>query len=202
MRMSAIYSNNHMLSSCLNRCTIWNTINIFNLVKCKLQIPTDLYILYISYRSSSCMTSTNTIFSTRGSAAGTGAKEGIEIRCHDHTGHNKLHVHLKVSPIFRSQPQVSFEAPKNEWAHLTAVWTFNTTLKLYDNRQLDATGIMHSGSPFAYNANPLIVFGRRYTDGGSAADYSTASVDGVKIFNRPLSAAEVLVLYNSAENVN
>ncbi len=157
--------------------------------------------MYISYRSSSCTTSTNTIFSTRGSAAGTGAKEGIEIRCHD-TVDNKLHVHLKVSPSIRSHPQVSFEAAKNEWAHLTAVWTFNTTLKLYDNGLVDATGTMHSGSTFAYNANPLIVFARRYTDYGAAADYSTASVDGVKIFNRPLSAAEVLVLYNTAEDVN
>ena len=61
---------------------------------------------------------------------------------------------------------------------------------------------MNSGGPYSNNINPVMVFGRRYTDGQqSGDDYASGSVDGVKIYNGPLNATEVTDMYNAPEDV-
>ena len=75
-------------------------------------------------------------------------------------------------------------------------------LVIYENGlALTDQALIASGSTYYDNISPLIVFGRRYTDGQQGPyDYATGFVDGVKIYDRSLNATEVLALYNSNEN--
>ncbi len=146
------------------------------------------------------------IFSTRSVAAGANKKEGVEIKCHSDTGANKMYFQLRVSPKGYVSLVGEFTTAMGAWVHATVVWAVGYDLTVYENGQyLDHKNVdMNSTTgPYYHNTNPgLMVFGRHYTNGqqGGASDYATGFVDGVKIYNHPLNATEVLALYNSDEN--
>ena len=151
-------------------------------------------------RANECDKAASTIFSTRSLTGSTGAKEGITIRCD--TNPSKLNIHLKVSSGTKSEPSPTFATANTIWFHCTVVWTVGTNLVIYENGQYLTTGGMFSTTGLYNNTDPLMVFGRRYTDGQLGADdYATGFVDGVKIYNRPLNATEVTDMYNALEDV-
>ncbi len=100
----------------------------------------------------------------------------------------------------------NFATAVGSWVHATAVWYVGSNLTVYENGQylnLVDVDMNSTSGPFYHNTAPgLMVFGRAYTNGlqGGANDYATVFVDGVKIYNHPLSPTEVLALYNSGEN--
>ncbi len=142
----------------------------------------------------------STIFSTHG--LGPPTKEGIDLRCDTNTGSNKMHVLLTVSlPSAKSEPFVIFATARDAWFHCTLVWTASSDLVIYENGGHLKTEALALTGDYAENVESLIVFGRRYTDDQEGtSDYGTGFVDGVKIYNRPLNATEVMALYYSKEN--
>ena len=143
------------------------------------------------------------IFSTRSVASGD-PKEGLEIRCHSDTLNNKLYVQLRVSPLAFDVAVMDLATAMGEWVHCTVVWSVGSDLIMYENGLHLKTGSIDlNDGPWYNNTDPgMMVFGRHYTNGqpGGSNDYATGFVDGVKIYNRPLNATDVLILYNSNEN--
>ena len=85
---------------------------------------------------------------------------------------------------------------------MTARWPVGSGIRIFENghsRKYE-DWIQHA-STFHENTDYMLVFGRKYTNTDTGTDeYSTALIDGVKIYNRPLSDTEVLAMYNSNEN--
>ena len=83
------------------------------------------------------------------------------------------------------------------WFYSTAVWKVGSPLKVYENGQWAADGSWQTHSAYARDVNTqrMMTYGRQFVDWNNG--HATAYIDGVRIFNRPLSAAEVLALYNS-----
>ena len=148
-------------------------------------------------------TSQRGIFSTRSVASGT-PKEGLEIKCHSDTLANKLYILLRVSPKALDNTIMNLATAMGAWVHCTVVWSVGSDLIMYENgHHLNTGSIDLNNGQWYNNTDPgMMVFGRHYTNGqhAGANDYSTGFVDGVKIYNRPLNATEVLMLYNSNEN--
>ena len=103
---------------------------------------------------------------------------------------------MYVAPASHTNRIGPITSGPDTWYYATMVWTVGTALKIYEDGQYIGDGSWAaSGWGNTVNTVRELTFGRHYTD--FAHGYSTAYVDGVRIFNRPLSAAEVLALSNS-----
>jgi hypothetical protein len=82
----------------------------------------------------------------------------------------------------------------NTTYHLCGTYD-GTSLRLYVNGVLEKTGAYSTGSTNTYNLN----FGRR----PAASNYLNGQLEDIRIYNRALSADEVLTIYNArgADNI-
>jgi len=84
-----------------------------------------------------------------------------------------------------------WEISLSGWANIVATWTSGGALKVYANGVAGSVvGAVAAGGPVS---NPA--YGR--TLGGSGANYMTGYMDATHIWDRGLSAAEVVALWNS-----
>lgn len=80
------------------------------------------------------------------------------------------------------------------WVHITGVYDGNV-YRLYINGSLAGTSVSNT-APLDYSGNLQL-----YIGGYSGSYMSTASIDDVRIYNRPLSAAEVSSLYSENTSI-
>ncbi len=81
------------------------------------------------------------------------------------------------------------------WIHVTMVWSVGQPIVMYENGVYVSDG---NSQLYASNVNTLrkVGFGIEHTDVTNPPTYGTGYIDGVRMFNRPLTAAEVQALYN------
>ena len=104
---------------------------------------------------------------------------------------------LYIHPQTQSNLIMTLGSGPDVWFYMTMVWSVGAPFKIYENGQWAEDGDWATNSAYtrAVNTVRTITFGRQYVDLDQG--HATAYIDGVRIFNRPLSAAEVLALYNS-----
>ena len=85
------------------------------------------------------------------------------------------------------------------WHHAALVIVFGGVLALYVDGAL-AQSISLGSNLYNNGANSYWIMGRNGANSGtdSAAGYFTGSIDDVRIYNRALSAGEILAIYNEA----
>jgi hypothetical protein len=82
--------------------------------------------------------------------------------------------------------------PLNQWSHIVATWKSGDTKKVYINGQLVTNWTTILTGNIKYNTNTELDIGRQsdYPD-----RYFNGLIDDVRIYNRALSASEILQLY-------
>ncbi len=118
--------------------------------------------------------------------------EGMWIRCCDAVTDIEYRVH--AHPQFMSNLVMTLGSGPDVWFYATIVWFAGQPLKVYEDGMYRQDGLVASPTR-DINTQGMITFGSQYTD--HISGHATAYVDGVRIFNRPLSDPEVQALYDS-----
>ncbi len=122
--------------------------------------------------------------------------EGFRIRCRATVTDIEFRVYMY--PQSSSLLVMPLGSGPDVWFYSTAVWAVGSPLKIYENGHWVADGYWETHSTHTREANTqrMMTYGRQFVDWDNG--HATAYIDGVRIFNRPLSDAEVLALYNAS----
>ncbi len=157
---------------------------------CTLGYTFGLWIM----KPADCASTYVAIATTRVHPGSNPQSEGIWIRCQDDA--NNIEYRMYAAPSSHTYKVMPITSGPNTWYYATMVWTVGTALKIYEDGQYVVDGSWAAtGWSSIVNTDRELTFGRQFTN--LANGHASACVDGVRIFNRPLSSAEVLALYNS-----
>ncbi len=123
--------------------------------------------------------------------------EGIWIQCQSNL--NEIKYGVRIHPDSSSKEVMVLASGPDVWFYAPMVWSVGQPIVIYDNGQYASDGNWETGPGFATNVNTQrkLAFGLQYTDDTNPSTYGTAYIDGVRMFNRPLTAAEVQALYDT-----
>ncbi len=120
--------------------------------------------------------------------------EGIVIRCKNQV--NKIKFRISIHPNSESILTMKLGSGSNVWAFMTMVWSIGSPMDIYENEQFVESGNWRTDAKYVReNTKRELVFGSLYTD--NITGHAKAFIDGVRMFNRPLSTSEVQALYLS-----
>ncbi len=122
--------------------------------------------------------------------------EGMWIHCRPAV--NQIEFGVSIHPNSSSTKSVVIAGGAHVWFYATMVWRVEQPIVIYTDGQHAAVGHWETGPGFATEVNTAgnLAFGLQYTDVINPINYGKGYIDAVKMFNRPLSAAEVQILYN------
>ncbi len=120
-------------------------------------------------------------------------REGLRI---SHNGNN-----LYLSVFRKGASSNRFESPGsglvyNTWLQITIVWYNDPKLEAYynDGFAFEKTGAYGSSSSTTDNEGKLVL-GKEFTNRNQG--YCSMIIDNINLYNRPLSADEIVLVYNS-----
>ena len=155
------------------------------------------FAMWIKKDKSKCSNSSHGIMSTRAKIPSN--TEGIWLRCSSSI--DELEYGLFVEPE-RYVIKEIFIPSADVWVHSTMVWNVGGYLKIYHKwasgsaSGLSSLSTSNSEHHSAENTVRELVFGMAFTD--DISWYGSGMIDGVKVFNRPLTQSEVEALYANA----
>ncbi len=127
--------------------------------------------------------------------------EGMWINCRPNV--NQVKYGVSINPNYSSTAFVAIANGADVWFYATMVWQVGQPIVINENGQHVANGSWNTGPGFAAEVNTArnLAFGLENTDGTNPSKYAKGcKIDGVRMFNRHLKAAEVLALYRSYGN--
>ncbi len=126
--------------------------------------------------------------------------EGIWIRCRN--DQYRIKYGVQIHPDSSSKEVMVLASGPDVWFYATMVWSVGQPIVIYENGLYVSVGNWETGPGFVIDVNTKrnLAFGLLYTDDTNQPVYGRAYIDGVRMFNRPLSAAEVQALYQSYGN--
>ncbi len=121
--------------------------------------------------------------------------EGMWIRCRNEV--TDIEYRVYAHPQSMSNLVMTLGSGPDVWFYATVVWFVGQPIKVYEDGMhvQDGDWQDHNSYSREVNTQRMITFGRQYADWDNG--HATAYVDGVRIFNRPLSDLEVQALYDS-----
>ncbi len=118
--------------------------------------------------------------------------EGILIKCHNNM--NKIKYCISIHPNSESTLAMILGSGSYEWVFVTMVWSVGSPVDVYENGQFVESGNWRTDANYVReNTRRELVFGSLYTD--NITGHARAYIDGVRMYNRPLSESEVQTLY-------
>ncbi len=108
---------------------------------------------------------------------------------------------MYMEPQSMSALTMALGSKANEWFYLMLVWPVGSPLKFYEDGKFVTNGNWQTGILYSSEENTKrnLAFGIEFLDLLSIG-HGKAYVDGVRIFNRPLTSDEVEALYLSYGN--
>ena len=115
--------------------------------------------------------------------------EGMWIECK--TNPSEIVIGVKIHPNSESYTGMSIRSGPDVWFYSTVVWRVGTKINIYEDGLNTANGTWSTeASNVEVNNERMIAFGIAYTD-ETVLFRGMGYVDGVRLFNRPLSSIEV-----------
>ncbi len=115
------------------------------------------------------------------------------IRCRNEL--TDIEYRVYAHPQFMSNLVMTLGSGPDVWFYATMVWSVGEVSKVYEDGVYAQDGDWHSAYSRDVNTQRMMTFGRQYVDWDNG--HATAYIDGLRIYNRPLHAAEVKALYDS-----
>jgi hypothetical protein len=109
---------------------------------------------------------------------------------------NKYHWLMRSTGFTRSEEASSFVEQSKEWVFMTITYVDNN-YKIYRNGNL--IGSTNEFAASFYDNNSLFYVGKRHRNVSGGNYYLNAVIDEARIYNRALTEAEVMELYNGVE---
>ncbi len=120
--------------------------------------------------------------------------EGIVIRCKNQV--NKIKFRISIHPTYESTLTMKLDSGSHVWVFMTMVWPVGSPMDVYENGQFAESGNWRADAKYVReNTKRELVFGSLFTD--NITGHGGGYIDGVRMFNRPLSTSEVQALYLS-----